>query len=131
MACKPSPWSPYRKQMEEFERRLLQSTWDLGKSISRVASLLGVTREFARKRLEALGIRPVPKTRPRARTNAQVRALERAREVNALQRETLREQDAIRIATATSPVEPKVAPAEPETTPIPENGSSESPGGST
>ena len=131
MACKPSPWSPYRKQTEEFERRLLQSTWDLAKSISHTARLLGVTNEFARKRLAALGIRPIPKSRPKARSKAQLQALKRARELGAQQREELRRQDAAKIVAITSPVEPEIAPVEAETAPVPENDSSGRPGGST
>jgi hypothetical protein len=120
--------------MDEFERRLLQNAWDLGKCITRVADLLGISFEFARRRLDTLGVRPAPKAKPKARTEAQRRVLKHARATFQAQRATLRKQDtmkAVETKKAGAPVEPEAAPKQPETAPVPENGPSGGPGGST
>jgi hypothetical protein len=135
MANKPAQWSPYRRQMEDFERGLLLGTMDrlrqLGQaaSVSRVADLLGVTRSFVSRRMGLLGIRTVPEPkRPDQKTAGREKAVKAARAALAKQRAALRSADALKAkATAPIPHEPPPeelqveAPLTPATPMSPEN----------
>ena len=120
MVSKPAAWSPYRKQMEEFERRLFQGAMDSARqigaapSVSRVSSMLGVTREFTRKRLQALGLRAVPEPENPERTENRRQASQRARAALAKQREAMRKADEARAAAEKHAREVENCPAEPE-----------------